>query len=115
MTFSDDGKRLAVGMEHIPTEQTAGQYDNLIVFDCTTRKMTDSFYENSIVELLFISQDDLALISYDIPENHLENIPENAYLSYIGASFDYEYENKILDISAKRTLWQSEKYTRKSS
>lgn len=110
VTFSDDGKRLAVGMEHIPTEQTAGQYDNLFVFDCTTRKMTDSFYENSIVELLFISQDDLALISYDIPENNLENIPENAYLSYIGASFDYEYENKILDISAKRTLWQSEKY-----
>src|SRR5699024_3208458 len=42
----------------------------------------------------------LALITYSIPENAAFEI----------MYYEYEYENKVLDISTGKTLWNSEKY-----
>lgn len=100
LRFSEDGSQLAAGMERSAWSMTDVNYDNLFVFNCVTGELTASFYENSIAELDFIGTDKLALITYSIPENAAFEI----------MYYEYEYENKVLDISTGKTLWNSEKY-----
>lgn len=100
LRFSEDGRRLAVGMERSAWSMSDVQYDNLFVFDCATGEQIASFYENSIVQLEFVGTDKLALITYNIPENTAFDIMH----------YEYEYENKVLDISTSETMWNSEKY-----
>lgn len=100
LRFSEDGSRLVAGMDRSAWSMADVNYDNLFVFNCVTGESTASFYENSIAELEFIGTDKLALITYSVPENAAFEI----------MYYEYEYENKVLDISTGKTLWNSEKY-----
>lgn len=98
--FSADGGQLAVGMKRAELLMSDKKYNNLFVFNCSTGEQAASFYENNIAELEFTDTGELAVITYSIPENAPFNIRH----------YEYEYENKILDITTGKTLWNSEKY-----
>lgn len=97
VTFSEDGKKLAVGVKQNTADKDS---DSLFVFDCASGNMLTSFLEDSIAAAEFVGTDKLAVISYASPKNNPFSIMD----------YEYEYENRVLDLNTKRALWHSERY-----